>query len=519
MNELRVFFGCASAHLPRLQEIIDELRARMNRENVTLVERTWDAPGVIASGRSVLDALAEEASLCEAAVLDISGALLGPEDRFISNANVIFEVGYFRAKFNDEMSICLISHRSVDRLTEFPSDLDGVTRATFDTPSEAAGKIWDQFRKRAPTPPPSHPIDHKEPEPFRQVVPIYRDLTSDVSWASAVRQQIAGGARVRSELVYQAPGQAYHWTRSTRNSRVLSAMGSTLSAVLSSHLPTLLPWATSGGGLSFVDLGVGNLARLAGPFQAFFGHFWKEGMPVDYFPVDISYEMLEESLRSTAAAPEHFLSEVVRHKGRIAGINGPFVSMERFAKLLLRDRPALFCLLGNTLGNEPVHTQTDLLRGIWRAMGPHDYLLLEVLGTPTVSIHDLDAAISLGLSDEIQRKFYLGPLLQLGARPGHFDVSSRTVKLRDDPKDPDHPCCETEVIARTRRLVRLENFLDQQLDLGQGTELSIYLVRWYSAAYLTTVCEDSGFEVVNFQTRRIESPARNLHYALLRKTN
>lgn len=158
-------------------------------------------------------------------------------------------------------------------------------------------------------------------------------------------------------------------------------------------------------GIDLISIGCGNGEKDALLLDGLIAELHSSDQLVFYYPVDISGAMIAEALRNVRSA----LKPTVKKKLRIKpGIQTDFTKLNPMKSVFewRDDRPNVWSVLGNTLGNS---SERGLLESLKAIAEPGDILLLEVatgddLSThydPNAKVHPQGAAVLAGLGIDL----------------------------------------------------------------------------------------------------------------------
>lgn len=441
--------------------------------------------------------------------------------------NIVFELGFFIAKLGAER-VVLVSPKEVPKI---PSDYTGYGVLTFD-PSEGEPKefmipiaieIETRFRHAPPLKekrdqPPSvpdvtvhdsetvKPVDIVYKPSSGGIVPIYRDLHSSLDWFAELEAGIGPPYRyLNSKLLYYGPDLAKFWIQRAR----ADAANRDMIGLLEENLKELLNLYRSDS-VNVIDLGVGDFEK---------GHIVLEFFlkapnvrTINYFPFDVSYEMLVLALRTRSDHYSAKTLQAVQRNGSITAINATFSQLEHYRHLLTPPSRNVFLLLGNTLGNESVESQT--LAEISAGMNEGDLLLIEVqlIEEPTSTSLDED-----NVAIQRHKEFFTGPFRALGYDPRNIDLSIRTNPAADEARGI--PAITYEVICRLKKSLTAHHpaFTNGKIMVPAGESICVYLIRLYREEALALFLTQAGFEVLQSQVMPARTPPRRFHYVVARK--
>ncbi len=216
-------------------------------------------------------------------------------------------------------------------------------------------------------------------------------------------------------------------------------------------------WIRARAPRSLVELGAGSGRKTRILLEAMRG----SGEDAVYVPVDVSADFLEDAARSLSGAfPGLRVEPVVADMTRDLSAVGEV------------PRPAVFALLGSTIGNFTSDGATELLRRISERMEATDALLLGADLRPrgTKPLEVLEAAYNdaAGVTAEFNRNILrvLNRKLDAGFDPEDFEHRA----FYDDERDR----IEMHLVARSEDMVRLPDGTEIALEAGESirTEIS-----------------------------------------------
>ena len=439
--------------------------------------------------------------------------------------NIVFELGFFIARLGAER-VVLVCPKETPKI---PSDYAGYGVLTFDPsygkPEEFMIPIAQELEMRFKQ---LLPMKDKRDQPSvlvspvtdsetvnkvdivykpssAGIIPIYRDLSSSLDWFVELEANISPPYRyLNSKLLYYGPGLAKFWIQRAR----ADAANRDMIGLLDDKLKELLdPYRADS--VNVIDLGVGDFEK--GHIVLEFFLKAPDVRTINYFPFDVSYEMLVLALRTR---PDHYSAktlQAVQRNGSITAINATFSQLEHYRHLLTPPSSNIFLLLGNTLGNESVESQT--LADIAAGMNAGDLLLTEVqlIEEPaSTSLEEDNVAI------QRHKEFFTGPFRALGYESRHIDLSIRTNRAADEARGI--PAITYEVICQLKRplTARHPAFANEKISVPAGEAICVYLIRLYHEKALESFLNQAGFEVLESQVTA-RTPPRRFHYVVARK--
>lgn len=520
----RIFLASAS----EARDLANALALLMAQGNWALVKPWFYS--TFEPGKPILASLVENTRDTDFAVVLYTGEDTTDSRGVTSPAprdNVVFELGFFIARLGAER-VVLVCPEEVPKI---PSDYAGYGLLTFDAsvgkPMEFLIPVAQQLEMRFKQELPlikevisqvtslARPaveadtvsaVDIVYKPSSGGIIPIYRDLSSSLDWFVELEANISPPYRyLNSKLVYYGPGLAKFWIQRARadaaNRAMLGQLEDNLQELLDPHLSE---------SVNIIDLGVGDFEK--GHIVLEFFLRAPEVRTINYFPLDVSYEMLVLALRTN---PEHYSAKTlkaVQRDGSITAINATFSQLDRYRHLLTPPSRNIFLLLGNTLGNESVEIQT--LAEIAAGMNAGDLLLTEIqlIEQQPPSIEEDNLAI------QAHKEFFTGPFRALGYEPGNIDLSIQTNAAADQTRGL--PAVTYEVMCSLKRPLSAQHpaFANQKISVPAGERICVYLIRLYYEEALESFLNQAGFEVVKSRITPVPTPkSRRFQYVLARK--
>jgi hypothetical protein len=261
--------------------------------------------------------------------------------------------------------------------------------------------------------------------------------------------------------------------------------------------------------LNVIDLGIGDFEK---------GHIVLDYLlrapnvrTINYFPLDVSYEMLVLALRTR---PDHYAAktlQAVQGIGTITAINATFSQLDHYRHLFTPPSQNVFLLLGNTLGNEKEEAQT--LAHIRAGMSDGDLLVTEVqlIEEEPPSLNEDNESI------QKHKEFYTGPFRALGYDPRHIELSVRTNPAADETRGI--PAVTYEVVCRLRKPLSAQHpaFMNERIFVPADEVICVYLIRLYREGALEGFLEHAGFQIVKSRITAARTPkSRRFHYVVAR---
>jgi 3',5'-cyclic AMP phosphodiesterase CpdA len=218
----------------------------------------------------------------------------------------------------------------------------------------------------------------------------------EYDWFAEFRERLRKHEALDQEMLFAAPGLGRNWfdvADASQNAEQLLSFKDCLSW-LTSHLES---------DFSVVDLGAGtcrNIASLVSHLQ----ETDARGV-LNYYPVDISYDLLSELIQELERQPwSGRFNEVLGVHSDLGGLNG-------FRDLFQPDIPILYLFLGATLGN--LESDEARLQTLSEALRPRDRMLLQ-LQLEDDKIRTESSLAKLFNSDAGAKRFFSGPFMVSG---------------------------------------------------------------------------------------------------------
>lgn len=249
------------------------------------------------------------------------------------------------------------------------------------------------FRSSAGSPPATSSQTTAVPSRPVAIVPRLK-----YDWFQEMRERIENHDPLDQEMLFAGPGLGRNWfamAEAPQNGEQFQ--------LFARCLPWLLPQLDRD--LSVVDLGAGTIENIA----AFVRH-WRRGSSkgrLNYYPVDISYELLSRLVRGIEKADWSNCFE------QLLGIHADMRQLVSCRELFAGHGQILYTFLGATLGN--LERDERQLRVLSEVMRPQDRLLLQLqLSDTTGRSHETLTAAFNG--SDASRRFLAGPFLACGIR-------------------------------------------------------------------------------------------------------
>jgi hypothetical protein len=481
---------------------LDALTILLGRGHWALI-KPWDV-SLEFSGTSTLSALLKIADEIDFAIILYTGddivssrgtMLSGPRD------NVLFELGFFLARLGPDRVLVV----SPKRAPKIPSNYAGYGTISYD-PSYGSSEeylvpaareiqkrfaeVWQQkcaqtTERRATELFPTErvePVDIIFKKSRAGLVPIYRDLASTMDWFAELENNMRLPERhLNSKLIYYGPGLAQFWFQIARegaaNREVTSALKGSIAVLFE---PLIAP------NMNIIDLGVGDFEKGHLILEYILQHKFVE--TINYFPLDVSYEMLVLALNTRG---EHFGSSTLRaiqQHGSVTALNATFSQLRSYTHLFSPPGRNIFLLLGNTIGNETVEIQT--LTEISYGMNKGDTLVMEVqlIERDPPTLEEDNSAI------QRHKQFYTGPLRLCGYDSHDIALSIRRNDDSDRARGIEAKTYEVCCTLKSDRTVYNPAFTSGQLFIPAG-EVCVYTIRLYAEESMTDLCLRAGLQV------------------------
>lgn len=513
----RIFLASSS----EAGDLLTELFVLISKGDWCLV-RPWNF-STFEAGKSFFDSLYDNTRDIDFAVILYTGDDQ-TSSRGVTQAaprdNVIFELGFFLARLGPE-AVIVVSPINVPKI---PSDYSGYAVLSYDpstgSPTEyltpAAAQVKLQLKKKWQSR--QEPTTDKSQEPVKSIdivykrasggiIPIYRDLASGLDWFAELEANISPPFRyLNSRLSYYGPDLAKFWFQRARQ----DAANREMTTVLQGELLSLLHSQVDSS-VNIIDLGIGDFEK--GHIVIDFLLRQPSVKTINYFPLDVSYEMLALALRTKA---DHYAAatlQAIQQNGSITAINAPFSQLSRYQHLFSPPSKNIFLLLGNTLGNEAVEIQT--LHEISRGMNVGDILVIEVQlieNEPPTSDED-------NKTIQKHKDFYCGPFWALG-----YDIRDIDLSIKSDSADAYRgiPAVTFLVTAKLKKPLSAAHpsFSSGRLYLAAGESVIVYLIRLYQEGAVEGFLPQAGFEVIDVRTSTNPNPrSRRFSYVVAKKVD
>lgn len=389
----KIFIASSSGALLYAQQLAELLKQEKN-----LMPTVWNEPGkVFELGKTYIESLEDALFQYDIAIVifhpDDSGEIKGQKMSFTRD-NVVFEYGLFFGKLGREK--CFVVYpKNID--LRIPSDLMGMHNATYeflDTQDletikvlmkSAASMIIERISE----------VRHGKriPPANIQVIGSHLHLaTTQRTIFKQLRDCIRDGITLPEEALYWSVDSANSWLNYEQET--FQNSNGALNV-----LARYIDENTKNENLNFVSIGCGSGAKDA----LIMNQLSPDERPVNYFPIDQSYTLLENAITET-------LSKINAEEIFVNGIRADFRQIAAFQQVYKRrNTRTIYSFLGCTLGN---YEEVTLLNSIYSCMEPGDYLILEV-GQLTQELEDMEngAIIESGkYADRKLQDFLLSPI-------------------------------------------------------------------------------------------------------------
>ncbi len=335
-------------------------------------------------------------------------------------------------------------------------------------------------------------------------LPIYRDPRSYRDWFSTMRSVCEQPvAYLDSSMVYYGPGLAWFWTRLCQEHKAQSELQNAFEKINEELLANLKSDA-----VNVIDLGIGDFDK----GQIVLEHYLKGGaQSINYFPLDISYSMLDLALNTNDETDAAQILRRVLKKGNIVAINASIDQLHRYTHLFPKNHQNVLLLFGNTLGNQLDEMQT--LEDIGKAMGPNDLLVTEL------QLIEDKPKTEKEITEGVQnlKYFYAGPFTALGYPEDKIELTVQ--QQTGSPGSSDPITFEFWCNLKERRLITHGAFKEPWY-LGKK-KVCVYLVRKYDERSIATMFESAGFNVIKNKTYSVnpkDPKSRKVAYITAQKT-
>src|ERR1700733_11389556 len=465
---------------------LDALTILLGKGHWALI-KPWDV-ALEFSGTSMLSALLKIVEEIDFAVILYTGDDVVRSKGTLRSAprdNVLFELGFFLARLGPDRVLVV----SPIKTPKIPSNYAGYGTISYDPsygPPEGYlvpaareihlrfGDVWQQRCAQTAERPAKEVFPTERVEPvdiiFKKsragLVPIYRDLASTMDWFAELENNMRLPERhLNSKLIYYGPGLAQFWFQIAREGAANRELTSSLRDSIAVLFEPLI--ATN---MNIIDLGVGDFEKGHMILEYILQH--KSVETINYYPLDVSYEMLVLALNTRG---EHFGSSTLRavqQHGSVTALNATFSQLRSYTHLFSPPGRNIFLLLGNTIGNETVEIQT--LTEISDGMNKGDTLVMEV------QLIERDPPSSEEDNVAIQRhkQFYTGPLRLCGYDWRDIALSIRRNDDSDRARGIGAVTYEVCCTLRSDRTVYNPTFATGQLFIPAG-EVCVYTIRLY----------------------------------------
>lgn len=317
-------------------------------------------------------------------------------------------------------------------------------------------------------------------EPQKNFI-IYRNLGVNHDWFDDFLYSIElKPPQLGSELLYYGPGLARNWLETSKSDYEVKrrqCFNQCLPELLAKHLI---------GHTNLIDLGVGDfqMARIIIEY----GLEAKTVPLLNYYPLDISYEMIASSLLNKEMDNAKILSQVLNQQGEIVAMNTPFTELFLYKNLFCEECKNIYLLLGNTIGNEfdPIHT----LQLIRKSMSEEDILIIEFQLIEDEVISDNELTVKL--NEDLQlRKFYKGAFLALGGEDSKIYLSIISSK-------GDYGSTKYSFVCNFTAKTSLKHpAFEKPIEVKKDSSISVYVVNKFDFKKVKYILDRAGFHILS----------------------
>ena len=393
--------------------------------------RTWDGGDAHPPGSELLAGIRRfiESADYVVCMLEQDDVLMSRgEQHDCARDNIVFELGLAIALKGLERCCATVPMRGAKLAIHIPGDLAGVNLVRY-TPAprtaERAVEDRGQFAQVAQTvleTMAKHRTAGNRSSGIRithanhdHIAPVYSKIAGGrehLNWfhnfRTSLRQALVNDpATLPSQLLYYGPGMAQRWLSEADQSDANRQQWESFQRFIGGHFRSVLRTFESDMELlTVVDLGVGDFEKARTILNAALTEIdhARPARALQYVAYDVSHDMVVEALhRSTQGA---LRQTVLRNGGTLMGVHDEFAHLRSYTQLWHSTSATLYCLLGNTLGNDPVEDRT--LQVIRQSMRPQDRLLIEVQLADDVPVEVMTTAANEALH------FFGGPFLVCG---------------------------------------------------------------------------------------------------------
>ena len=304
-----------------------------------------------------------------------------------------------------------------------------------------------------------------------------------------------------SELLYYGPGLARNWLETSRleyESDRRTRFDECVPKLLEKHFI---------GKTNLIDLGVGDFQMASIIIK--YGLDSKNVPQLNYYPLDISYEMISSSLLNEDMDNAKVLSQVLDQKGVIVAINTSFTHLYLYKDLFEKECKNIYLFLGNTIGNvfDPVHT----LQLIGRSMRDEDILIIEFQLIEEKPLSDEDLTRKVNEEPKLE-KFYKGAFLALGVKDSQIALS---VLLR---KDDDYSTTYSIECKFSKTTTLCHPSFELPIVVPKDISISVYLVKKFKPEKVESILEQAGFQILTQKTSPTIKPTdRRFLYTVVQR--
>jgi len=231
---------------------------------------------------------------------------------------------------------------------------------------------------------------------------------------------------------------------------------------------------------NFISLGIGNGVKDSYIIDSFL----KELKKIKYFPIDISWDMVNEGVKN------------LRQKN--LDIVAYVADFEDFHDISTRIRSSyasshFISILGNTLGN---FGQVEVLNNIRNGMVQNDYLLLEItmreqVGSKTKGENLTDIVGSYNNDD--YKNFVFSPLEKVG-----FVKSDGVIEVEYGPNQFYPKLYSIELWFRLKK-DKLVHYHGQEIVFKKDERIRLYVSHKYTYENIRELLDGNGFQMCDFK--------------------
>jgi hypothetical protein len=319
-------------------------------------------------------------------------------------------------------------------------------------------------------------------------VPIYRGM-NDRQWFATFENIIKRGAEkfaLPSSMLYYGPDMAGRWLKDVSQRPAHIEKRDAFQQFLRGSTSDFLNLGQRSDTICLVALGIGDLKNITRLLNRLLNLCPQQR--VQFIAYDISFDMLAASLAQLER--EGSRDVISRINGRIVGINDEFSRLSNYRRLMSSAHTRVFCLLGNTLGNEP--DEQRMLEPIQSCMGCNDRLLIEV----QLAEEDMQPTEAIRLAIQQDKEFYAGPFLICGASPKAIDLE--LTKEEALLSDGSHYASSYKLSCLFNSDTNLTHpFFKEAYQMPKGRTVQTLLVKKYKADGICRVFSKLGFRLLS----------------------